>query len=262
MYKLQLCRLGSIRFMLKRIPERITYAQKKIIALIEDRKLRQWCIDNDLEHSAIYRIGIGEQNPTYKTISLMVHLIPPIEWLFYTDEKLPYKPQLLPQWDSSKKSKFIKSHKYDYKELVKRYGINELSAYNMCVAFRAMPGVAFIRECCKDTNPIDFFIDGEEPAEPKNFSPDRGDIINISGNIVLVLSKKQGIENTNYITCVPIVAKTKDGIELSGTKTKGFAVAKNLNTYLLSSKCQANYIETVSKEIIATVLEEARNVLR
>lgn len=247
--------------MLKQVPERITYAQEKIIKLIEDRKLRQWCMDNGLEHSAIYRIGIGEQAPTYKTLCQIVHLIAPVEWLFYTDEKLPYKPQLVPQWDSSKKSKFIKAHRYDYKDVAKKYGISELSAYNMCVASRAMPGLAFIRECCRDTNPIDFFIDGEEPQVPKSFAPDRGDIINIKENLALVLSKKEDIEQTGYITCVPIVAKDNKGIELAGTKTKGFAVAKNITTYLLSSKCQASYIETVSKEILLCVLLQARNIL-
>ena len=180
--------------MLKQIPERITYAQKKIIHLIEERKLRQWCMENGLQHASVYRLGIGELIPSYKRICSMVHLIAPIEWLFYTDEKLPYEPQIVPQWNSNERSKFVKEHKYDYKEVAKKYGITELSAYNICVAGRAKPSLAFIRECCKDTNPIDFFMDGEEPVTSKSFTPDRGDIVNIQGNILCVLSKKESTE--------------------------------------------------------------------
>lgn len=248
--------------MLKKIPERITYAQKKLIKLIEERKLRQWCLQNGVEHSAIYRIALGEQSPTYKILSQMVHLISPVEWLFFTDEEIPYKPQLVPQWDFSNKSKFIKSHRYDYKELSKKYGISELSAYNMCVVSRALPSLSFIRECCKDTNPIDFFIDGEEVEVPKNFYPERGDIINIKECISVVLSKKDDIEKTNFITCVPIISKSDNSIELTSTKTKGFVVPKNLTTYSLSAKCKVNYIETLSKEELSVILEEAQNVLK
>ena len=100
--------------MLKQIPERITYAQEKIIHLIEERKLRQWCMDNGLQHAAVYRLALGELNPSYKNICNMVHLIAPIEWLFYTDEKLPYEPKTVPQWNSDNKCKFIKEHKLDY----------------------------------------------------------------------------------------------------------------------------------------------------
>lgn len=247
--------------MLKQIPERITYAQEKIIHLIEGRKLRQWCLDNGLQHAAVYRLGIGELIPSYKNICSMVHLIAPIEWLFYTDEKLPYEPQVVPQWNYNERSKFVKKHKYDYKEVAKKYGITELSAYNICVAGRAKPSLAFIKECCKDTNPIDFFIDGEEPAEPKSFLPDRGDIINIQGNILFVLSKKEFSEEDGFITVCPITKQAENAVELSDTKTKGFINPKNIQTYLLAPRCQANYIETVSSEITNTILEQTQKVL-
>ncbi len=185
--------------MLKQIPERITYAQEKIIHLIKERKLRQWCMDNGLQHAAVYRLALGELNPSYKNICNMVHLIAPIEWLFYTDEKLPYEPKTVPQWNPDNKCKFIKEHKLDYQEVAKKYGISELSAYNICVAGRAKPSLAFIRECCKDTNPIDFFTDCEEIEAPKQFTPNRGDIINIQGNILFVLSKKEKVEKIKYI---------------------------------------------------------------
>ena len=248
--------------MLKQIPERITYAQKKIIKLTEERKLRKWCLDNGLQHSAIYRIGIGEQVPTYKIVCSMVHLIPAVEWLYYTDEKLPFKPVLVPAWNPKNKCKFIKEHRYDYKEVGKKYGISELSAYNICVVSRAQPSLAFIRECCKDTNPIDFFIDGEESETPKKFSPDRGDIVNIQGNIVLVLSKKDDIESTSHLICSPVLPKCENSIALSATKTKGVVCARNLRTFVLAPRCQASFIESVPDEMVNAVLDEARKILK
>ncbi|MDD6655623.1 MAG: hypothetical protein PUE59_11425 [Treponema sp.] len=246
--------------MLKQIPERITYAQEKLIKLIEERKLRQWCMENGLQHAAVYRLAIGELTPSYKNICSMVHLIAPIEWLFYTDEKLPYEPQIVPQWNPNNKCKFIKQHRYDYQELSKKYGITELSAYNICVAARAKPSLAFIKECCKDTNPIDFFTDGEEPSEPKSFIPGRGDIVNIHGNICFVLSKKEDIEKDGYITISPIVQQKENAVELSNTKTKGFINPKNIQTYLLGTKCQARFIENVTEEITWQVLDHIRRI--
>lgn len=256
--------------MLKQIPERITYAQERIIHLIENRKLRQWCLENGLQHAAVYRLGIGELSPSYKNICSMSHLIAPIEWLFYTDEKLPYEAQVVPQWNPNEKSKFVKEHKYDYKEVAKKYGITELSAYNILVAFRAKPSLAFIRECCKDTNPIDFFIDGEEAPAPKTFVPERGDIINIQGNVLFVLSKKfskksdsendENNKNDAYITVCPVIKQSENALELSGTKTKGFINSKNIQTYILAPRCQANFIETATEEITQKILEQARSI--
>ena len=246
--------------MLKQIPERITYAQQKIINLIEERKLKQWCDSNGLSHSAIYRIGIGEQIPTYKTLCSMVHLISPVEWLFYTDEQLPYEPKIVPQWNPKEKCKFIKEHQYDYKEIAKKYGLNEISAYNICVAGRAAPSLALIRECCKDTNPIDFFIDGEEPEIINKFSPDRGDIVNIQGNIVVVLSNKNHAEHTQYLTCCPIKKDFKEGSKLSDTKTTGYIDINNIQTFKLSARCQPSFIETISEHTLSEILQEVRKI--
>ena len=248
--------------MLKQIPERITYAQEKIIHLIEERKLRQWCMDNGLQHAAVYRLALGELNPSYKNICNMVHLIAPIEWLFYTDEKLPYEPKTVPQWNPENKCKFIKEHKLDYQEVAKKYGISELSAYNICVAGRAKPSLAFIRECCKDTNPIDFFTDGGEIEEPKQFTPNRGDIINIQGNILFVLSKKEEVEKDNYLTACPVIKRNTNTIELIGLKIKGFINLKNIQTYMLGPRCKASFIETADEKITQNVMNEVREIFK
>lgn len=245
--------------MIKEIPSRITYAQEKIIQLIQERKLRQWCLDNGLPHSAIYRIGMGEQPPSYKIISSMVHLIAPIEWLFFTDEQLPYSPQIIPQWNPDNKCKFITEHRHDYKEVAKKYGIPELSAYNICVSSRAMPSLQFIRECCKDTNPIDFFIaGGEEPNIHNNFAPDRGDIVNIQGNIFLVLSQKS---TDGYLVCSPVLKNYSDKvIELKEIKTIGYIKPNNLQTVVIGPRCQASFIETIPDNILLNILQKTRQL--
>lgn len=250
--------------MLKAKPERITYAQEKLIALIEGRKLRAWCLENNLNHSIIYRIALGEAHPTYKTISSSTHLIAPIEWLFYTDEALPYVPRLLPQWDASKNSAFVLKHRNDYRELEKRYGITETAAYNMCVVYRAKPSVSFMRECCKDTDPIEFFIDGELPEAPVStepFIPERGDIVNIQGRQVLVLSKKSFSEKTKKIVGVPVITADGEGTALEGAKTKGFALSSDIASFSLSSKMRPLFIESINESAYGRILSEARAIL-
>ena len=75
-------------------PERMTYAQKKLMALIDERKLRRWCEENGFSHAFVFNLAFGNRAPTYKNIAAMCQFISPIEWLFSCDEKLPYEPDL------------------------------------------------------------------------------------------------------------------------------------------------------------------------
>lgn len=249
--------------MLKKAPERITYAQKMLIALIERRKLRQWCMDNALNHSAFYRIALGEAQPTYRTIASTSHLIAPIEWLFYTDEKLPYAPKVVPQWNCKDTCAFVAKHKNDYREVAKRYGTSEVAMYNLCVVRRAMPSVAFIRECCKDTNPIEFFTAGnfqETEADEEGFYPDRGDLVNMHGNPILVLSKRQFAKKSGNMVGCPVVAQGGNGIELKAVMTKGFVVCDDLRTFMLGARARPKFIETADEKLVKKVLSAARKI--
>ena len=118
-----------------------------------------------------------------------------------------------------------------------------------------------MRECCKDTNPIDFFIDGEEQTVKKDsFYPERGDIISLQSKIYLVLSKKATIKKQGCITCCP-VTQAKKSLELKNTKTKGFVNPVDLQTVFLAPSCQASFIETAPEEITAAVIKEAKKIL-
>lgn len=218
--------------MIKSNEKRVTYAQEKLLKLIEERKLKKWCTENALSHTSVYRLAVGETLPTYRIVSSMTHLIPPIEWLFFTDEELPYEPQSIPQWDYRKNSKFIKEHRFDYKIIGEKYGLEELSSYNLLVAYRAYPTMQFIRNACKDVNPIDFFIDAEIEI-PKTFIPDRADIVNVENSLLLVLSKKEFNEKHNSITGCKIISEATgdDIIPLTNTSLKGFVKITDLNSY-------------------------------
>jgi len=247
--------------MLKAKPTRMTYAQEKLITLIEERKLRKWCLDNGITHSAAYRLALGEQLPTYRIIASMCHLIAPIEWLFYTDEKLPYEPVLLPQWPCKEPSKFVKEHRYDYKTVAEKYSIEELNAYNIFVAYRATPTPAFIRAACDGTNPADFFTDGEgEIKSLREFTPDRGDIVSVDGTIVLVITKKEDNEKNRIFTGCRIT-ESGDGFALTVKSSKGKVNPRNLASFEIIPSLSRTLIERESESLTMKVIEEVKSGL-
>lgn len=246
--------------MLKQKPERITYAQQKLLKLVEERKLRRWCLDNGIIHSAAYRLALGEQLPTYKIMSSMCHLIAPIEWLFYTDETLPYEPALLPKWDTKKQSKFVKEHRFDYKTISGKYGISELSAYNIFVAYRASPTPALIKAACADSNPNDFFTDGDIEVK-KEYIPEKGDIVSVDGNIFLVVTGSSGNEKRKIFSGCSILSSNSGiagGIILKGTSTSGTVNPFSIQSF--STSRTKSLIEKADSETTEKVINLLRKI--
>ena len=245
--------------MLKAKPERMTYAQKRLITLIEERKLRRWCLDNGITHSGAYRLAIGEQPPTYRIIASMCHLIAPIEWLFFIDESLPYEPELLPLWSCKEPCKYVKEHRYDYKTIASQHNLELLNAYNIFVAYRANPTPAFIRELCSEVNPSDFFtgIDGDIKSL-KEFVPDRGDIVSVEGKIILVISKADVNEANKIFTGCVILAQANDGIKLENALSKGFVSPSDIQSFAISSLVSRTLIEKADAIFTEKVLAEVR----
>lgn len=243
--------------MLKEIPERITYAQEKLIKLIEERKLRKWCLENGLSHSTIYKLATGEKLPSYPIVCSMSHLIPPVEWLFYTDEKIPYEAQTVLPLEPGKECRYVAAHKKDYREMAKKYGLTEIQAYNIIIG-RKKPNLGFIRQTCGEVDPIEFFIPSDE-AEEKITAPERGDIASINGKNFLVLSEKESNEeNGTFIACP--VASDGNGIPLvcdcnvSG-KIKACGITSfptDTNTLVLG-KAAAETVDAATKEVIKLV---------
>ncbi len=244
--------------MLKQLPERITYAQQKIIKLIEDRKLRKWCLENNLIHSTVYKFGTGEKLPSYPIVKTMSHLIAPIEWLFYTDEELPYKPKTVLPLDDKTECKFIAENKKKFREIAKKYNLTELQAYNIMIG-RKNPNLNFIRLTTKDFDPIVFFI----PSEKADIGiPDRNDIICIFAKKYLVLTTKNtNKNNTSIIACEIIPEKTNiellvESKLLPDSEIHGYVKSSEISTFstdediVILGKATKETTEAATSEII------------
>ena len=232
----------------KERPERITYAQKKLLDLIDRRELRSWCAEHNLPHTTVYRLALGESIATYAMICSMVHLIPPAEWIYYTDEKIPYEVKTVPAWDPEKPSAFIQNHRMDYKLVAEKYDLNLETAKNLFVNF------------CDEVDPIEFFTDFNIKTTTRYF-PDRGDIVTLSGKNMLVLSKKKDNIENSAIIAINIEESCKSGIPLSGTKTKGFVNLLGLNTQSYS-RIEPEFVEKVDEALLAEVIKAVRKVFR
>lgn len=86
---------------------RITYAQQKLLALVEARQLRSWCLESNLPHASLYKLAVGQSVPTFKAISYLVPYFALDEWLFFMDEEIPYPIRTLPEWNPDDTSVFI-----------------------------------------------------------------------------------------------------------------------------------------------------------
>lgn len=86
---------------------RITYAQQKLLALVEARQLRSWCLESNIPHASLYKLAVGQSVPTFKAISYLVPYFAPAEWLFFTDEEIPYPIRTLLEWNPDDTSVFI-----------------------------------------------------------------------------------------------------------------------------------------------------------
>lgn len=238
--------------MAKMIPKRITYAQRFLLELINERKLKEYCETNGLQHVLLFKIAYGEIRPTYKVMSATCHLIPVIDWLFWTDEEKPYPAVFLPCWESSGICTYIMRHSEDYRTEGAKYGLSELSSYNLFIRHKAKPDVGYMRRACKENDPADFFR--ADYKDNEGYEPSRGDIINMGGRIFFVASV---LEGRNKLILCPVTAKSggEEDPVLSGMKTTGY-VSPEPETMEKSSKLF--YIETTTDEIKDKIMEKLR----
>lgn len=253
---------GIIHYVMKELPERITYAQEKLIKLVDARKLRRWCQENGITHSAAYRLALGEILPNYRIMASMCHLIAPIDWLFFTDETRPYEEQLLPKWDNAEPAKFIQEHRDDYREIAKRYGLSELIAYNIFVAHRKVPTVRLMRDACAEVNPIEFFMPSSMEITP-GYIPRKGDIVRTGkdGSTYLVITASEKNKEFNSFTGCLISRSCESGIELSGTRTQGFVNPRSLATVRLDAPAPLVLIEKTEAELVEKTASMAMEYL-
>ena len=170
--------------------DKITYARKFLLDLLEKRRLRSWCQESGALHISMFKIARGFMNPTYAVMCHLLPYIPPAHWVYFTDEEIPYEVRTLPEWRPEAISAFVRCHKRDWKEIGQRYGISESLANNIFVSHRARPTVSLIRNAREDANPEDFFTEGDL-ADDGLFYPERGDIVTVQGRTVLVISTEK-----------------------------------------------------------------------
>ena len=183
----------------------MTHAQKFLHDLVTSRKLKNWCLDRDLPHITIYKIAAGTSVPTYAVICQLLPYIPCVDWFFFEDEEIPFPRKTLPEWQPDDVPSFVRRHKHDYLEVGEKYGTTEAFARNLFVNHRARPSINLIRACALDgINPVEFFTEGDTSDDGK-FYPDRGDIVQLSGKTILVLTKEKHNRETHSLTGVTLV---------------------------------------------------------
>ena len=132
----------------------------------------------------------------------MLPYIPCANWFYFEDEGIPYARKTLPTWESDDVPSFVRRHKHDYLDVGGKYGTTEAFARNLFVNHRARPSINFIRACALyGINPAEFFTEGDTCDDGK-FYLDRGDIVQLSGKTILVLTKEKHNCETHSLTGV------------------------------------------------------------
>lgn len=243
--------------------DRITYAQKKLRDLLEKRMLRGWCLKNSLTPDSFFRVATGERNPSYAMMSAAANVIPPIEWLFYTDERMPYPPETVSKWNPKEKSSFILNHSAKYRLVAEKCGIDEHAAYRMFVSREILPTPPVIRACCAVANPTEFFVPAEvRDSESVMFVPGRGDIVLMQDSpstLSFVLSSKEFSQRTSKAVVCP-VEEFGDGLKLKGKAFSGVAVCDTIETIDLQAVSRLRFVESVSAKTAEKILAAAKKV--
>lgn len=238
--------------------QRITYAQKFLLDLVEKRELRSWCLENNLDHPAVYRIAVGERVPSYKIICSMVHLIPPAHWVYFSDEEIPYEVKTVPQWDASVNPTFILKHKRDYKYLAERYEIQSSIAQNIFVHYRTKMSIEHMRMFANEADPLEFFTLDASLTEP--YVPERGDIISLATKTWIVLSKKDFNLRNNTVFAVEINEKG-NGIEIQTDEVSGKVDLLSVGT-ISYSRLLPVFLGKTEKSVVVSVIKEIGSILK
>lgn len=144
---------------------RVTYAQKKLLDLLQERKLKSWCEERNVPHATLYKLATGNMVSSFIVMSSLVPYFAPAEWVYFTDEEIPYEVKTLETWNPEDTSLFIKKHKHDYMEVAKKYEISKTNARNIFVNRRANITLLQMRKMAKDVNPEEFFIPADETTD-------------------------------------------------------------------------------------------------
>ncbi len=215
--------------------ERITYARKALLDLLEKRELRSWCLERNLPHSSIYKVAVGTDIPSFILVSSMIPYFSPAEWVYFTDEEIPYEHKTLPAFDPKSFSVFIKKHKIDYMDVAAEIGLTEANAKNIFLHRRANLSLFHIRKLVKNVNPEEFFTPADESVDGM-FYPDRGDIVTLSEKSILVLSKASDNKKHKFFFGAVIDSDSESAIEIKTEKVHGFVSIRGMSSITYSRR--------------------------
>jgi hypothetical protein len=171
------------------VPEIVSYAQRKLIRLIEERNFapaaRSYGITVS-NISSLYRMATGKITPSFIMIFNLRQHIAPVEWFYDEDEKLPEKKKLNPLYTcfTRRFRQHIIRHptvgiKYleelflqgELNGFCRERGLNYSTVYGYSVkrkrydgvtGYHSRPGYGFIKKVRAVIHPDDWFMFPEE----------------------------------------------------------------------------------------------------
>jgi hypothetical protein len=195
---------------------KITYAQEKLLRLIEERQLKKWCFQHNYDHTLMHKIAKGERIPTYRLMCETCDVISPAEWIYFTEEEIPYTVQTVPKWDVNQVCYFLKEHKADYMQIAKQFGLEKNDAYSLFVSYRLRPNLKLLRLFVKQINPIYFFCDKAELYD-KIVYPDSGEVVLFNEKKYFIITSKENNKKTK--TAVVCTMDENDKVNIHDIKT-------------------------------------------
>lgn len=233
--------------------EKMTYVRKALTELIEKRELRSWCMERELPHSTVYSVAVGSEIPPFALICKMLPYFSPAEWVYFTDEEIPYKHKTLPVFNPKDFSVFIKKHKLDYMEIATKLGISEVNAKNIFLHRRANLSLLQIRKLTSEVNPEEFFTVADDSVDGL-FYPERGDIVSLSGKNILVLSKNKDNSQNGCFVGVVVTDNSADSISIKGEKIDGFVAIRDMSSFTYARRNPV-LVDKVDSEKMKDVLK-------
>ena len=86
---------------------RITYAQQKLLALVEARQLRSWCLESNIPHASLYKLAVGAERTHFQGNQLSCAVLCPCRMAFLYGRRIPYPIRTLLEWNPDDTSVFI-----------------------------------------------------------------------------------------------------------------------------------------------------------
>lgn len=243
----------------------ISRARLFLLDMLDKRELRKWCIVHGLsaQHVTAYRLAIGAQPISWKSIKKFGEFIPPIDWLYNSQEELPYERKTLEddaEFDSGQ-SLFFEKFGNDAKAVAAKCRIDPLDAYMMATS-RKMPNIEFMRGCCNFTDPIDFFLPATEIAPEDYGVPERGEIIEAAkgGGEFLVLTSSEETERSGRFMACAVVKDSDSGFPLTGFSGR-FADIFSIRVRFFNKKTKRLSIGRTDEATVAKISDAIKKMI-